>query len=128
MAEIDIIRELSCYEKMYMHLFKTVDECIEICKDPVVKETLIKAMQEAEDIYLGDESKIHNYLTTDEKIIVLLLSYIRETEFSKEPEKMDSDIFKEALEWNLALNRVNNPAIDKKLKEHLYKIFHPENT
>ncbi len=112
---------------MYMHLFKTVDECIEICKDPVVSEKLEKAIQEAEDIYLGDEYKIHNYLTTDEKVIVLLLSYIRETEFSKEQEQMDMNIFKEALEWNIALNRVGNSAIDEKLEEHLYKIFHPEN-
>lgn len=127
MAEIDIIRELSCYEKMYMQLFKTVDECIEICKEPAVKERLIKVQEEVEDICLGNEYKIHNDLTTDEKIIVLLLSYIRETEFSKDQGQMNMDIFKEALDWNLALNHINNPAIDEKLKEHLYKIFRSEN-
>ena len=39
MAEIDVIRELHCYEKMFDHILRTVKECEEICKDPVVTKS-----------------------------------------------------------------------------------------
>ena len=126
MAEIDTIRELHCYEKMYFHLLETVEECEVICKDLAVKERLIRVQQELEDIYTGENYKTHDYLTTDEKIIALLLSYIRQTELLKEPGQSDDDIYKEAFDWNITLCRANNPQIDEKMREHFYKVLFPE--
>ncbi len=123
MAEIDVIRELYCYEKMFNHILRTVEECEEICKDPVVKEKLVKVQQEVEDIYTGENYKTHDYLTVDEKTIVLLLSYIRQSELSKEQGQANDDIYKEAFDWNILLNSVNNPQIDEKIREHLFKIL-----
>ena len=127
MAEIDVIRELHCYEKMYHLLQKTVIDCAEICKDPIVKEKLLKVQQDAEDIYIGDEGKTLNYLTTDEKIIVLLLTFIREREISKKLGQMNSDVVSEALDWNLALTGVKIELTDEMIKAQINKIFHPEN-
>ena len=126
MAEIDTIRELHCYEKMFDHILRAVEECEEICQDPVVKEKLIKVQQEVEDIYIGDEYKTHNYLTPDEKVIVLLLTFIREREISKKLGKMNSDIVKESLDWNIALNSVKIELTDEMIEERVKRIFHPE--
>ena len=127
MAEIDTIRELHCYEKMFDHILSAVEECEEICQDPVVKEKLIKVQQEVEDIYIGDEYKTHNYLTPDEKVIVLLLTFIREREISKKLGKMNGDIVKESLDWNIALNSVKIELTDEMIEEQINKIFHSEN-
>ena len=126
MAEIDVIRELHCYEKMFNHILRTVKECEEICKDPDVKEKLIKVQQEIEDIYIGDDYKIHNYLTVDEKVILLLLTFIREREISKELGQMNSDIVSESLDWNFALNNVKIELTDEMIKGNLKKFLYYE--
>ena len=75
MTDIEVIRELHCYKKMYNLMTKAVSGCADICSDLVVREKLIKAMQEAEDIYTGE---IYEYktLTADERIIVALLKLL----------------------------------------------------
>ena len=127
MAEIDVIRELHCYQRMFDHILRTVEECEEICKDPVVKEKLVKVQQEVEDIYIGDDYKIHNYLTVDEKVILLLLTFIREREISKELGQMNSDIVSEAVDWDLALKGAEVFLTDEMINARVRKIFHPEN-
>lgn len=127
MAEIEVIKELHCYEKMFNDILNTVKECEKICNDPVVKEKLIKVQQDVEDIYTGDEYKTRNYLTPDEKVIALLLTFIREREISKDLGQMDSDIVSETLDWNLALNSVKFELTDEMVKEQLNKIFHSDN-
>ena len=47
--------ELELYRKMYYHLFNSVTDAIKICKNSTVKELLIKAQQETEEIYIGAE-------------------------------------------------------------------------
>ena len=117
MPKIDIIRELHCYKKMYHLLQNAVIECVDISKDPIVKEKLIGIQQEAENIYTGDEH-IGQVLTADELIIVLLLSFIREREISKGIGLMDSDTIKEAIDWTNALPRnlpLNTPLYKARL-------------
>lgn len=122
MPKIDIIRELHCYKKMYHLLQNSVIECVDISKDPIVKEKLIGIQQEAENIYTGDEH-IGKVLTADELIIVLLLSFIREREISKGIGLMDSDTIKEAIDWTNALQGVDFEIPDKMIEEHINKIF-----
>ena len=123
MAEIDIIRELHCYEKIFNHILMTVKECEKICKDTFVKDQLIKVQQEIEDISTGDEYKTYSYLTADEKTVVLLLTYIMDREISKELGKMDSDIFYESLDWLLTIKGKNVTLSDEEINERVAEIF-----
>ena len=125
MKDIEVIRELHCYKKMYNILQATITECIETGRDLVVREKLIKAQQEAEDIYTGE---IYEYktLTADERIIVALLKLLIDTEIDRVTHP-DMDFVNNCIEWLLAIQnkKVELPKdfIDEKIK----KIFHPEN-
>lgn len=55
MSDIKTMRELKLYKKMYCHIFNTVTDAIEICDDLKVKEMLIKAQQETEEIYISEK-------------------------------------------------------------------------
>ncbi len=126
MSKIDAIRELHCYKKMYHIMQKAVIECSDICKDPIIKEKLIKVHQEAEDIYTG-EVYVGKALTAEEMVIVLLLSYIRDREISKGIGLMDTDAIEEAIDWTNALQNVDFVITDEMIEEQINKIFYPEN-
>ncbi len=127
MAEIDIIRELHCYKKMYHLMQNTIIECTDICKDPFVKEKLIKLQQKAEEIYTGEEYEIRRDLTVDEIIIILLLSFIKDKEASKELDIMDIDIIREAVEWLLTLQNKKVSLTDELIKQQVLKISNQKN-
>lgn len=122
MSKIDVIRELHCYKKMYHLIQNSVIECVDICKDPIIKEKLIKAQQEAEDIYTG-EVYVGKALTAEELVIVLLLSYIRGREISKGIGLMDTDAIEEAIDWSNALQDVDIEITDKMIEEQTNKII-----
>ena len=103
-----------------------VIDCAEICNDPIVKQKLIKAQQDAEDIYTG-EVYVGKALTAEELIIVLLLSYIRDREISKGIGLMDIDAIEEAIDWTFALKNVSFKLTDEMITENINKIFHPQN-
>ena len=122
MSKIDVIRELHCYKKMYHLIQNAVIECADICKDPIIKEKLIKAQQEAEDIYTG-EVYVGKALTAEELVIVLLLSYIRDREISKGIGLMDTDAIEEAIDWSNALQDVDFEITDEMIEEQTNKII-----
>ena len=126
MSKIDVIRELHCYKKMYHIMQKAVIECSDICKDPNIKEKLIKVQQDAEDIYTG-EVYVGKALTAEELVIVLLLSYIRDREISKGIGLMDIDAIEEAIDWTNALQNVDFEITDEMIEEQIKRIFYPEN-
>ncbi len=126
MSKIDIIRELHCYKKMYHLIQNAVIDCADICNDPIIKEKLIKAQQDAEDIYTGEEY-ISKNLTADELVIVLLLSFIREREISKGIGLMDTNTISEAIDWTSALQSVDFHLTDEIIDEHINKIFNIAN-
>lgn len=101
MIDIMLMRELHCYRKMYHVLFKTINGCVDVCKDLVVREKLIKAMQDAEDIYTGEEYE-GKVLTADERIIVELLSFIMDTEISRVTDA-DMQIVDDCVQWSLTI-------------------------
>lgn len=122
MSKIDATRELHCYKKMYHLMQSAVVECADICKDPIVKEKLIKAQQDAEDVYTGEEY-VGKVLTADELVIVLLLSYIRDREISKGIGLMNADAIEEAIDWTNALQGVDFEITDEMIEEQVNKIF-----
>ena len=99
-----------------------VIDCAEICNDPIVKQKLIKAQQDAEDIYTG-EVYVGKALTAEELIIVLLLSYIRDREISKGIGLMDIDAIEEAIDWSNALQDVDFEITDEMIEEQTNKII-----
>lgn len=105
---------------------KAVVECSDICKDPIIKEKLIRVQQEAEDIYTG-EVYVGKALTAEELVIVLLLSYISDREISKGIGLMDTDAIEEAIDWTNALQNVSFEITDEMIKEQINKIFYLEN-
>lgn len=54
-TNLTVVKELKLYKKMYKHLFKSITHIIEICKDPIAKDLLIVAQQEAEEIYISED-------------------------------------------------------------------------
>ena len=54
-TNLTMVKELKLYKKMYKHLFNSVTRIIEICKDPIAKDLLIVAQQEAEEIYISED-------------------------------------------------------------------------
>ena len=53
MTEAEIKRELELYKKMYHTLFNAVTDVIERTDDDIVKHILIKAHQQAEEMYIN---------------------------------------------------------------------------
>ena len=54
-TNLTMVKELKLYKKMYKHLFNSITSTIEICKDPIAKDLLIVAQQEAEEIYISKD-------------------------------------------------------------------------
>ncbi len=53
MSQEDVIRELELYKKMYYMIFNAVTDVIEITDNDISKHILIKAQQDAEEIYVN---------------------------------------------------------------------------
>ena len=98
MAEINTIKELHSFAKMNKIMLDVINECTEICTDPYVKEKLIKAKEQINDI-IAEENGICQKLTPDEAVIVLLLSFIREKEMNQSDDAFDIDILNDAGDW-----------------------------
>lgn len=121
MRDIEVIRELHCYKKMYNLMTKTVSGCVDICSDLVVREKLIKAMQDAEDIYTGE---IYEYktLNADERIIVALLNLLMDTEIDRVTEP-DMDFVDYCVEWSLAIQNKKVELSEEFVSEQVNKIL-----
>ena len=123
MSKINVIEELHHYKKMYRLMQNAVINCTEICKDPIVKEKLIKVQQEAEDIYIGAEYEDRKYTTPDELIIMLLLTYIKDREGSREIDLIDVDIIRDCVDWLLKLENKKVEFTEDEIEERVNKIF-----
>ncbi len=121
MTDIEVIRELHCYRKMYSLMQKTVNGCIEECRDLVVREKLVKVMQDAEDIYTGEEYEYKD-LNADERIIVALLSYIADTEILYATDA-DMQLVDDCVDWSLAIQNKKVELSEEFVEEQVKKIF-----
>ena len=124
MTDIEVIRELHCYMKMYSLMLKTVSGCVDTCRDLVVREKLIKAMQEAEDIYTGE---IYEYkiLNADERIIIALLKLLMDTEIDRVTNP-DMELIDYCVEWSLAIQNKKVELSEEFINERIKKIFYHE--
>ena len=104
---------------MYNCLQKTITECIKTGFDPFVREKLIKAQQEAEDIYTGE---IYEYktLSADERAIVALLKFIMNSEIDRQDGNME--IVHKCIEWSLAIQNINVVLSKEFVEEQMNKI------
>ena len=100
MIDINIVRELNAYKKMYSHIFNVVTNVIEVCQDAKVKYMLIKAQQYTEDIYTG-ENICPKKLSVDEETIVFLLHTVIEQESKKATSEQDTQFIEECKDWIL---------------------------
>ena len=109
---------------MYNLMTKTVSGCVDICCDLVVREKLVKAMQDAEDIYTGE---IYEYktLNADERIIVALLNLLMDTEIDRVTNP-DMDFVDYCVEWSLAIQNKKVELSEEFVKKQVNKIFHSE--
>ena len=106
---------------MYNLLQATITECIETGRELVVREKLIKAQQEAEDIYTGE---IYEYktLNADECIIVALLKLLMDTEISR-VKNPDMDFVDYCVEWSLSIQNKKVELSEEFIDEQVKKIF-----
>lgn len=102
-------------------MLKTVSGCVDTCRDLVVREKLIKAMQEAEDIYTGE---IYEYktLNADERIIVALLKLLVDTGIDRVTEP-DMELIDYCVEWSLAIQNKKVESSEEFIDEQIKKIF-----
>ena len=122
MSEVYNIRELHLYSKMYNHLFNSVSDVINNCKDEKSKHLLIKAQQETEEIYMSENIPSHK-LTADEKTIILLLEFIRDSEALKPANEIDCDCIKDCVDWLLDLQNKNINLSEEEVKRRVDQIF-----
>ena len=122
MRDIEIIRELHCYKKMYNLMTNTVSDCADVCCDLVVRKKLIKAMQDAEDIYTGE---IYEYkaLNAEERVIVALLKMLMNTEINRVSEP-DMEFVNYCVAWLLAIQNIKTVKLSNEFIEaQVKKIF-----
>lgn len=121
MISIEVIREMHCYKKMNSTFEVCVADCIDICRDLVVREKLIKVLQDAEDIYSG-EMYAYKDLNADERIIVELLKFIVDTEISRVTDT-NMQVIDNCIEWLLAIQN-NKVELSKEfIEQQVNKIF-----
>ena len=102
-------------------MLKNVSGCVDTCRDLIVREKLIKAMQEAEDIYTGE---IYEYktLNVDERIIVALLKLLVDTEIDRVTNP-DMELIDYCVEWSLAIQNKKVESSEEFIDEQIKKIF-----
>ena len=121
MTNIEVIRELHCYKRMYNCLQKTITGCIKECRDLVVREKLMQVQREAEDIYTGE---IYEYkaLNEDERTIVALLSFIMDNEISRVND-MNMTIIKDCVDWSLAIQNKKSELTKEYIRDKVDEII-----
>ncbi len=97
MTEINLIRDLNAFKKMYSYIFNTVTDAINICQDPNVKNMLIQAQQHTEEIYCGESSC--KKMSVDEETIVDLLNLLIAIENQKPVFQRDQGFLDECEDW-----------------------------
>lgn len=103
MTDINLIRDLNAYKKMYNHLFNAVTDAIRLCTASDVKNILVKAQQYTESIYLGENNT--NEISIDEETIVDLLTLLINIEREKPVSQQDGDFIEECNDWIFDLQK-----------------------
>lgn len=98
MIDINLIRDLNAFKKMYNYIFNVVTDAVEICQDPKVKHMLIQAQQHTESIFLG-ENYYSKKMSVEEETIVYLLTLLIEEENKKPVSQQDKDFIAECEDW-----------------------------
>ena len=98
MNDIEMLRELYCYKKMYNHIFNVVTDVIERCRNEALRQELISAQQYTEGIYIGCTPR-EVPMTDDEKTIALLLSIFIKQERKRPEEEQDISLIEECMDW-----------------------------
>ncbi len=98
MTDINLIRDLNAFKKMYNYIFNVVTDAVEICQDPNVKYMLIQAQQHTEAIFLG-ENNYPKKMSIEEETIVYLLTLLIEEENKKPISQQDEDFLYECKDW-----------------------------
>ncbi len=99
MADINAVKELNKYMKMYNLLVETVDECIGICTDDIVENKLAEVKKKVDNIYNNEVNELCGKLSPDELTVVLLLSVLRQIEMKAASCDFDVELFKEVSKW-----------------------------
>lgn len=117
MTDINLIRDLNAFKKMYSYLFNTLTDAIKVCQDPVVKNMLIKAQQHTEGIYSGE--CCNSKMSVDEETIVDLLKLLIKTETDKPVSQQDTEFIDECKDWILDLQnaRIDDCVLDECISE-----------
>ncbi len=96
MTDIQIIRDLDAFKKMYRYLFNAITDAINVCSEPEVKNILISAQQRTEEIYIG---KNCSDMYDDDETIIDLLKLLVETECEKPLSQQNQEFIDECKAW-----------------------------
>ena len=120
MTDIQLIRDLDAFKKMYRYLFNAVTDAINISDEPEVKDILIKAQQRTEEIYIGENC---SDMYSDDATIIDLLKLLVETECEKPLSQQNQDFIDECNDWacDLQEGRTEALILDMMKKEGLIK-------
>ena len=117
MTDINLIRDLNAFKKMYSYIFNAVTDAINICKDSEVKNMLIQAQQHTEALYSGENC--NKNISVDDETIVDLLKLLIKTETDKPVSQQDTEFIDECKDWILDLQnaRIDDCVLDECISE-----------
>lgn len=118
MTDINLIRDLNAFKKMYNYIFNVVTDAVEICQDPKVKYTLIQAQQYTEAIFSG-ENNYPKKMSIEEETIVYLLTLLIEEECKKPISQQDKDFIAECKDWASDLQEGRTKALLLELEREI---------
>ncbi len=103
MLDAEIFEESCLYKRMYFYLFNRITDALEYKTIEEIKESLMKAQCETEEIYIEKEAEFPENeifkMIEDNEIYIGLLDLLVETEKEKPLEMQEESFLEEITDW-----------------------------
>ena len=103
MLDAEMFEEHFLYKRMYLYLFNSITDALEYETIGEIKESLMKAQCETEEIYIEKEAEVPENeiykLICDNETNIELLKLLIETEKEKSIEAQDETFLEEITDW-----------------------------
>ncbi|MBP3560753.1 MAG: hypothetical protein J6K49_08835 [Clostridia bacterium] len=111
MLDAEMLEESYLYKRMYLYLFNRITDALEYKTIEEIKESLMKAQCETEDIYIEKEAEIPEIeilrTINENETNIGLLELLIETEKEKPVEMREESFLEEITDWKKELEENN---------------------
>ncbi len=109
MLDAEMFEESCLYKRMYLYLFNRITDALEYKTIEEIKERLMKAQCETEEIYIEKEAEFPKNeifkMIEDNEIYIGLLELLIETEKEKPLEMQEDNFIEEISDWKNELEK-----------------------